>query len=333
MTNLNQELIEKVRQGKAAIKYNDCKGRIEDLRYLIGYLFPKDPMCPKGEADYYYRSETHHHGWVGTLVEKDIEGLEIIPLSAFFTNELPKSDKELIADMNERLKKLEILLDEALAKETPESLTQWLLSKRSIAPVDTKEEVEYVECLNWSGTKYINGRIYPVIDGFISVDVNYKGTEPAALWAWFKGTNCFKLSTISAYLSQQGEQPKEWKEGEWAWIGQDFKRLYFIEKLQNGNFHLNNQKGGIDLVGEEYIYFTKPTPEEIQQHLASIAREKYPVGAKIETKYFQQDDNYVITDAPFEMMGSDLVQYDINDQVGYVLWNSTTQRWIPVIKD
>jgi hypothetical protein len=54
--------------------------------------------------------------------------------------ELLKEDLNLTAQMDERLKKLETLLDEALAKETPESLTEWLLSKRSIAPIEQVEQ-------------------------------------------------------------------------------------------------------------------------------------------------------------------------------------------------
>jgi hypothetical protein len=104
-------------------------------------------------------------------------------------NKLSAEDLSLIEQMDVRLKYLEALLDEALEKETPESLKQWLASKRKnrtcnnncsdvcgecqpaakdeIGIVEPKEVVQDEE--NWQYAKCVSsqwvfeeGVIYPI---------------------------------------------------------------------------------------------------------------------------------------------------------------------------
>lgn len=186
MTNLNQELIEKVRQGKAAIHNDQNKENKEKLRTLLSVIFPEDnPEMCYSNMEYYYAS-TDLKIW--TCADDLPRGLEAIPLSAFFTNELPKEDLNLIAQIDARLKHYNL-----------------------IALVDTKEEVEYVRCVK-SVLVFTEGHIYKlssVSANNIKPFVMYNGRQHCG---YDQYRMFFFPATEAEYLSQQGEQPNQIKE-------------------------------------------------------------------------------------------------------------------------
>ena len=103
-SNLNLELIEKVKNAKASIYFKE-NDSVEKLRQLYKAISPNTKQVPEGLAYYYWLSEPN------TVIVNSSDGnpynYEIIPLSAFFTNELPKEDLDLIAQIDARLKRLE----------------------------------------------------------------------------------------------------------------------------------------------------------------------------------------------------------------------------------
>jgi len=98
MTNLNLELIEKVRNG-AIIEHKSMKELATQLNEVI---FAVTGLSKNlyGDCNYYGLDDK------GNVLTTDIafQGAEIIPLSAFFTNELLKEDLNLIAQIDARLK-------------------------------------------------------------------------------------------------------------------------------------------------------------------------------------------------------------------------------------
>lgn len=168
-SNINLELIEKVKSGKAAIEHT---GNNEDLYRLINVLskaFPNCYLTPNGARTYYFYDKTNIKKWISD--NHCPKTIEATPLSAFFNNELPKEDLNLIAQIDARLKHYNL-----------------------IAPIEQVEEVEYVYRLAQSDFgEYKKGIIYKLEDN-----------EFADIWSWTT------QATEAEYLSQQ-EQPKQFE--------------------------------------------------------------------------------------------------------------------------
>jgi hypothetical protein len=112
MTNLNLDLIEKVRQQKAAVQYNPNVDNLNHLQALYKAIYPNVDTIILDRSSYYYTGY-NGTGWSGEVCPVNMES---IPLSAFFieptvTSEdnakLSTKEQVLISDMNERLKRLE----------------------------------------------------------------------------------------------------------------------------------------------------------------------------------------------------------------------------------
>lgn len=191
-------------------------------------------------------------------------------------NELPQEGKELIAKIDERLKKLEMLLDEALSKETPETLTEWIINKRKCGQADKEE---YVKCIDNSDCEnvLIKGKVYKVNledETWIYVTDEEEDNENYS-------KKRFKPSTKEAYLKQfspdnEQQAPVEWKVSEWAWSGKSKTMLSLITAFEDKLALVNNQNGLIECWDIDLM--VKPTKEEIEQHLVKIAEKKYKVG-------------------------------------------------------
>jgi hypothetical protein len=167
---------------------------------------------------------------------------------------LTVEEQALISNMNKRLKTLELLLDEALEKETPETLKQWLASKRKnrtcnnncsdvcgecqpaakdeYSPfgtklkdaIDTTEgEVEYKKMLTESMMNITKGKIYKCYyqngeDAYTLIDDTGKIDK-----GWDVGCFEHKTYTHAEFLAQEQapiETEQRWKPklGEKYWV-------------------------------------------------------------------------------------------------------------------
>ena len=107
MNNLNLELIEKVKSGVACIEHTQKEKDLEKLTVVLKYLFPNDTAQILGMGKYYYTFNNSLSAWWQS--QEKPHGMESIPLSAFFTNELPKEDKQLISKIDELLGQLKTI--------------------------------------------------------------------------------------------------------------------------------------------------------------------------------------------------------------------------------
>jgi hypothetical protein len=102
---------------------------------------------------------------------------------------LSTQEQILISSMDERLKRLELLLDEALEKETPETLKQWLADKRN-QPIDTTKGEPIETEQRW---KPKHGQKYFVVDFINEGLINWYDCENDDIDKLFiKNNNCFK---------------------------------------------------------------------------------------------------------------------------------------------
>lgn len=109
MTNLNLDLIEKVKSGKAAIEHTQLKEDIDKLKLVLLNAFPTSELAyyPFGERYYgkTYKGSKEDDWDIYVMGEE--QTLEIIPLASFFTNSLPSEDLSLIEQIDKRLKQAE----------------------------------------------------------------------------------------------------------------------------------------------------------------------------------------------------------------------------------
>jgi hypothetical protein len=108
MTNLNLDLIEKVRQQKAAVQYNSNVDNLNHLQALYEAIYPNNDIIILGNSNYYYTGY-NGTGWSGEVCPINMEA---IPLSAFFIEpNLSLDDKALIKETSDLLKQLKPLLN------------------------------------------------------------------------------------------------------------------------------------------------------------------------------------------------------------------------------
>ena len=183
MTNLNLELIEKVKSGKAAIKFDRRADSIDRLNKILRAAFPADTELPVGLFRY-YQAENTKECWTSLNETK----LEVIPLSAFFTEpNLSLKDKALISDMNERLKRLEELYEYspfgAKLKDAIDTTEGEQEQGKELAPIETEKTKEFT---------YNTFVQHDNFDGYsVLITVNTQSKETA-----YK-----KLDAIKQYLS------------------------------------------------------------------------------------------------------------------------------------
>jgi len=119
---------------------------------------------------------------------------------------LSTQEQVLISNMDERLKRLELLLDEALEKETPETLKQCLDNKRK-QPIDTTEGEPIETEQRWK-PKYDDRYWFVTIAGDVIV-ASYPCKDTALDKKYYNSGNCFKTEqeaqkaaeAIKQYLS------------------------------------------------------------------------------------------------------------------------------------
>jgi hypothetical protein len=261
MTNLNTDLIEKVKKDNISI-FVGKNGDRDLLIKLLTHIYPHQTPPTSCNWEYYQNDD-------GRWVSLSHTSREAIPLSAFFiepnlTSEdnakLSTQEQALISDMNERLKRLEVIIADRMSPCIAEEIVQ---------PIDTTEG-DYVRCTFWNGELYTDGEIYHVVNGMIINNSGFNDDYADLI----THQPFFEPATHAEFLAQ--EQGKEWKEGMWFKTG--VGRLYLIVELNGHNFKADNQD--FDVFNATSLDFIYPaTPEEIQAHLVAIARKKYPVGA------------------------------------------------------
>lgn len=201
-SNLNLDLIEKVKSGKAAIEHTRKSKDQQLLNDVLSAAFPNLTKYALGTDKYYFK-KANDYGY-DSLYFHCPERMEAIRLSAFFTNELPKEDKQLISKIDELLGQLNNISQSVFELREHASLVL-----PDVAPIDTKEEAEYVECVDSYLEAYQKGVIYPVNKNDMVIgDIGYAHFSIHSPIYHLR----FKPSTREAYLSQQGEQPNQIKE-------------------------------------------------------------------------------------------------------------------------
>lgn len=197
-------------------------------------------------------------------------------------NDILKS-KDRKTEDNLDLVKLETQLDEALSKETPETLTEWLLNKRKCEQPDNEveEKEEYYKCLFWNGDYATEGLIYKQSGDPDFVIGNSGHLAYLKVGEWEK-------STREAYLAQTTPVNGEWKKGEWA---KKEDRCGLVIGVNDGYVEVDLQDGTIS--SWTFDRLEKPSPEQVETWLTRIAEKKYPVGTKV--KEVDTDVEYTVT--------------------------------------
>jgi hypothetical protein len=230
---------------------------------------------------------------------------------------LTVEEQALISNMNKRLKTLELLLDEALEKETPESLKQWLADKRN-PPIDTTEgEVDYVRCVKTN-------------------NIATKGTIIPNSFEYDKYPEHWEAATHAEFLAQE-----QGKEGDWAWNSYTKEFLGIITRLDlsdTSEITLDNQDGKSNHFAT-LAMLVKPSPEEIQTHLVEIAQKKYPVGTKFKNAVSNKEIGITDGDYEYSKENNALYTKDKPNKVSQCIWCNgkwaeqapieTEQRWKP----
>ena len=199
---------------------------------------------------------------------------------------LTVEEQDLISDMNERLKRLEVLLDEALEKETPETFKQWLADKRN-PPIDTTEP-NYVRIAKvWEEVASIEeGRVYKTKP---SGDPNFFMLElENGNWTWTYKNDC-QPATEAEYLAQ--EQGKEWKleVGKFVWNSPNKALLGLVKEFSDhkNKVYVDLQNGTCEWWHTNIL--VKPTDKDVENCLVAIAEKKYPVGSRVKFGKFTKE--------------------------------------------
>ena len=126
MSNLNLDLIEKVRQQKAAVQYNSNVDNLNHLQALYEAIYPNNDIIILGNSNYYY-TRYNGTGWSGEVCPINMEA---IPLSAFFIEpNVTSEDKALIKETSDLLKQLKPLLNKV----------DKFITNECYQPIDTTE--------------------------------------------------------------------------------------------------------------------------------------------------------------------------------------------------
>ncbi len=262
MSNINQSLVEKVRNG-AIIKHT-CKK--EDNELLIKVLKACFENCgiPNGEEfKFEYYGKHINNDW--DYVFAPAIGAEIIPLSSFFEENLTPEDKESISRISELLAELEKRVTNA---------EKHLFGFKPVCeqPDNEVEEKPYV----------------PVEDRFI-------GMQP------IESFKAAQTTPVTVGTTKQNEklpcpQPAtpvngEWKIGEWAWNCDTKKTLGLITEITpTGTAFYDTQDGTTKEYFLDISRCVKPTDKEVEAHLVKIAEQRYPVGTKVNA-FIGKDSN------------------------------------------
>ena len=144
----------------------------------------------------------------------------------------------------------------------------------TIQPSPAKDVVEYVIFFKSEIPKYPKNSVWLWSDLVKAGFKNFAGT-------FFCYEYELNPSTLSAY---QAQQQVEWKVGEWCWADKSKTTLGIITKIYSGKntfADINTQTEKYSIITGLYIEeFTRPTKQEIFNHLRGIAEKKYPVGTK-----------------------------------------------------
>lgn len=360
--NLDLDLIEKVRKGEAAIEHTKKEEDIERLQYVLIKSFPNDDIHTKGNALYYYKYKDDKWSCDNTT------HLEPIPLQSFFTNQLTPEDNKTIELIDKRLKQLNIdenssvMLEFLCRPDISQKVVKMLDGEKQPSPA--KDEVEYVRCVK-SVLVFTEGHIYKlssVSANNIEQFVMYNGIQ----WGSYEQYRMFFMpATKEEYQAKddveyycmreqdgndrclnqceyckkcnnhQAQQQVEWKEQEWAWADKSKTILGIITKIYSGKntfADINTQTEKYNIITGIYIEeFTKPTEQEIFNHLRGIAEKKYPVGTKV--KVF--DSQFVKINTGNEFTYSDkklsMRSRETNDDVFWTIWQNG--KWAEQVED
>lgn len=193
------------------------------------------------------------------------------------------------------------------------------------APIAPVEETQYVECVdndNWFNS-ITKGNIYKV--NSVSGDTYEILDNTGNNHDYFKTR--FKPSTLSAFTAQNTIAQTELKQGEWAWNNEN-KRFIGTVTYVKGGIILDNQKG--DKWTTQPQYLVKPTPEEIEQHLTTIAISKgYKTGTKIISIVDWHEPKECIIDASSLIKGFSLSSKGVFCLNGYAIWNG---KWASILE-
>ena len=208
-------------------------------------------------------------------------------------------DLSLIEQIDKRLKYLEALLDEALEKETPESLKQWLEGKRKNRTCNNNCSDVCGECqptakgeLGIVEPKEV-GYIYrkPIFDyGQYKQGVVYKFNEDQLqeVWNW----------TIPQTEAEFNQQKEVWKEGDWAWLSLSKYVIGRLTKVYGENANAIRINGaGNEIIGLNTSEFVRPTKEELENAKRSTTIVNEVEQKRWKPKYYEK---YFVVDLAVE---------------------------------
>lgn len=358
----NQPLCDLVLNKKGAIEHTEKFSDLEKLNRLLKHIFPTDICVPTG-SKYYYSGNSSTWVGVDVKPNLEIiplerffeveekpdllQRIEAIEKQNYIVDQFLRvahpvkyqKIKDIVDDYYDKstklineminseggldLPKMERQLDEALEKETPETLKEFL-DKKPITAVP-----EYVRCVDNSTfeDKLTNGKIYEVLEA--EEDDYYLVVDNTGISGDFYRTR-FEPATLSDFEQQSVVEGKtEWKPnvGEWAY-SITFDTCGLVSELLPDGKGIKVHKQD----NTQYCYWTivqcrKPTQDEIEKHLTAIAEKKYPVGTKVrhtgESAYFVSGE--------FKYTNGILVDALIGNN-GFILW-SKELGWAEVLED
>jgi hypothetical protein len=236
---------------------------------------------------------------------------------------LTQEEIKIIALIDERLKYYNFI--QADAEKEP--ILQGFAPK-------IEEQSRYVKCVK-EPTVFIGGlkvgKVYKELSG-VNGDSIYVIDEMGDKCGYY--SDCFERVTEAEFLAQTAAQqePKEWKVNEW--VKKENGYIGIVTDISIHTLTVDPQDG----INEDYMGMTeaiKPTDKEVETWLTKIAEKRYPKGCVLNIDHHTRSNELIekvkIITQSFEMLGRDLVYYE--DKIGYVLWNSDTQKWAAIINE
>ncbi len=192
----------------------------------------------------------------------------------------------------------------------------------SATPAEPKEEY-YRKWINGKQIGFTVGKIYLAERELLDGDVAYlifDDTDEICC----TNQNESEPATKADFLAQQSVGGEiEWKEGEWCkWNG----RLYFIKIMFINDFYVDNQNYEVENVDKASCI--KPNQKEIETHLAAIAKEKYPIGIKVQP-FFGIMDFWLVETHNFLMYNGALCSENKNGTIT-TLWQNG--EWATILE-
>jgi hypothetical protein len=297
MYKFNPQHIAALSAGKVILGHTKKEEDLPLLRAVIKETFTKEVDEPYGENPYYIKSLSRKTWDYLTFIPNQYKHLPIIPLHDFLAkDELPKEDLDRIDLMDKRLKELEGIVKDNGNHEFIQWLTSIDVANKIVKMFEGEPKQEPKIAKRKDRTCTNNCK---TICGECQIWEHNTPKEEQPNEVLPQGKSNLNLSKLESLLDTalsnetpetlkewllakraNAEIPQDWQPqvGEWVYA-ESFNTYVLIECVDEQRVHGYNQSNK-DPYHLLINGLRAATEEEVFNHLKSIAKKRYPVGAE-----------------------------------------------------